>query len=255
MVTVGLLVHLEAKPGKEADVERFLEGGLALVDRGAGHHRLVRREDGAVELRHLRRLPVRSGSSGTSAGTRGRGVDGPGSRPLRRAAGHRERRRPGGQASRLTRSSWATPRIRGSTPTSTRCPTGSRRSAGESAISSTRPTRRSSETIKRTVQPYFVLARQHLRPAGGEGPRQRLPLRRRDRARSRGHHHRPATTTRPRATIAIREGEPINAPALTRDLPADHREQPRGRLADAAAGSLTGANRRPTSCRVRAMGG
>lgn len=31
MVTVGLLVRLEAKPGKEADVERFLNGGLALV--------------------------------------------------------------------------------------------------------------------------------------------------------------------------------------------------------------------------------
>lgn len=32
MVTVGLLVRLEAKPGKEADVERFLKGGLALVN-------------------------------------------------------------------------------------------------------------------------------------------------------------------------------------------------------------------------------
>jgi quinol monooxygenase YgiN len=32
MFTVGLLVRLEAKPGKEADVERFLEGGLALVN-------------------------------------------------------------------------------------------------------------------------------------------------------------------------------------------------------------------------------
>lgn len=32
MITVGLLVRLEAKPGKEADVERFLEGGLALVN-------------------------------------------------------------------------------------------------------------------------------------------------------------------------------------------------------------------------------
>jgi len=32
MVTVGLLVRLEAKPGKGADVERFLEGGLALVN-------------------------------------------------------------------------------------------------------------------------------------------------------------------------------------------------------------------------------
>jgi len=30
-VTVGLLVRLEAKPGKEADVEKFLNDGLALV--------------------------------------------------------------------------------------------------------------------------------------------------------------------------------------------------------------------------------
>jgi quinol monooxygenase YgiN len=32
MVAVGLYVPLKAKPGKEADVERFLEGGLALVN-------------------------------------------------------------------------------------------------------------------------------------------------------------------------------------------------------------------------------
>jgi len=32
MVTVGLLVRLEAKPGKEAEVEEFLKGGLALVN-------------------------------------------------------------------------------------------------------------------------------------------------------------------------------------------------------------------------------
>jgi quinol monooxygenase YgiN len=31
-VTVGLLVSLEAKPGKEADVEGFLNAGRALVD-------------------------------------------------------------------------------------------------------------------------------------------------------------------------------------------------------------------------------
>jgi quinol monooxygenase YgiN len=31
MVTVGLLVPLNAKPGKEADVESFLKGGLSLV--------------------------------------------------------------------------------------------------------------------------------------------------------------------------------------------------------------------------------
>ena len=32
MVTVGLLVTLEAKPGREGDVQRFLEGGLAIVN-------------------------------------------------------------------------------------------------------------------------------------------------------------------------------------------------------------------------------
>ena len=31
MVKVALLVKLEAKPGKEADVEKFLRGGLAVV--------------------------------------------------------------------------------------------------------------------------------------------------------------------------------------------------------------------------------
>lgn len=32
MVTVGLFVPLEAKPGKEREVEGFLEGGLSLVE-------------------------------------------------------------------------------------------------------------------------------------------------------------------------------------------------------------------------------
>ncbi len=32
MVTVGLLLRLEAKPGKEAAVEEFLNGGLAIVN-------------------------------------------------------------------------------------------------------------------------------------------------------------------------------------------------------------------------------
>jgi quinol monooxygenase YgiN len=31
MVTLGLLVPMKAKPGKEADVETFLQGGLSLV--------------------------------------------------------------------------------------------------------------------------------------------------------------------------------------------------------------------------------
>lgn len=32
MVTVGLLVRLQARPGKEADVAEFLEGGQAVVE-------------------------------------------------------------------------------------------------------------------------------------------------------------------------------------------------------------------------------
>jgi quinol monooxygenase YgiN len=32
MVTVALFVRLEAKPGREADVESFLRGGLAIVE-------------------------------------------------------------------------------------------------------------------------------------------------------------------------------------------------------------------------------
>src|ERR1041385_205805 len=35
MVRVGLLVRLQAKPGKEADVARFLENGLALANQEA----------------------------------------------------------------------------------------------------------------------------------------------------------------------------------------------------------------------------
>jgi quinol monooxygenase YgiN len=31
MVTLGLYVHLEAKPGKEAEVENFLRAGLTIV--------------------------------------------------------------------------------------------------------------------------------------------------------------------------------------------------------------------------------
>ena len=33
MVNVALFVRLEAKPGREAEVEQFLRGGLALVDK------------------------------------------------------------------------------------------------------------------------------------------------------------------------------------------------------------------------------
>ena len=36
MVKVGLFVRLEAKPGKEKDVENFLLSGLPIVEEGPG---------------------------------------------------------------------------------------------------------------------------------------------------------------------------------------------------------------------------
>ena len=36
MVKVALFVRMEAKPGKEAEVEKFLQGGLALVQAEPG---------------------------------------------------------------------------------------------------------------------------------------------------------------------------------------------------------------------------
>jgi quinol monooxygenase YgiN len=36
MVKFGIFVRLEAKPGKEAEVENFLRGGLALVQKEPG---------------------------------------------------------------------------------------------------------------------------------------------------------------------------------------------------------------------------
>ncbi|MBA3724397.1 MAG: antibiotic biosynthesis monooxygenase [Candidatus Levybacteria bacterium] len=36
MVNVGLFVRLEAKPGKESEVEAFLKGGLVLVEEEPG---------------------------------------------------------------------------------------------------------------------------------------------------------------------------------------------------------------------------
>lgn len=36
MVKVGLLVRLEAKPGKEKDVDAFLRGGLSIVEAEPG---------------------------------------------------------------------------------------------------------------------------------------------------------------------------------------------------------------------------
>jgi len=40
VVTVALWVRLEAKPGREADLEAFLRAGAALGEAGARHGRI-----------------------------------------------------------------------------------------------------------------------------------------------------------------------------------------------------------------------
>ena len=57
MVKVALFVQLEAKPGKEADVENFLLGGLPLVERGTRDHSLVRNSHGTKHVWHFRCIP------------------------------------------------------------------------------------------------------------------------------------------------------------------------------------------------------
>ena len=101
MVTVALLVRLEAKPGKEAEVESFLKGGLAIVHDEPADDGVVRDPDGPVDLRHLRRLPRRGRTAGAPYGPRRRGADGEGRRPPVEAAVDREGRRPRREASRV----------------------------------------------------------------------------------------------------------------------------------------------------------
>ena len=72
MVKVGLLVRLEAKPGREQEVERFIRSGADLVEIGARDNRMVRRPPGPLDVRHLRRVPGRVGSSRAPRGPRRR---------------------------------------------------------------------------------------------------------------------------------------------------------------------------------------
>ena len=59
MVTVGLFVRIEAKPGKEVAIEKFLTGALPLVE-AACDDSLVCATTGASDLRHFRCLPGQS---------------------------------------------------------------------------------------------------------------------------------------------------------------------------------------------------
>jgi hypothetical protein len=115
-------------------------------------------------------------------------------------------------------------------------PAGSRPSAARSATWSTPPTREVTETIKRTRQPYFVLqgnicallaAKDRVNVFLYDGALVPDP----DGIITAGH----GNTTAP--TVAVRQGEAINAPAH-RHGQAHHRRQPGRRLAQAEARQL-----------------
>ena len=88
------------------------------------------------------------------------------------------------------------------------------------------------ETIKRRVQPYFVLdgnicallaAKDHVNVFLYDGAIVPDP----EGIITAGHDNKTART------VAFRQGEPINAPCADGDVQADHRQQPRRRLAQA----------------------
>ena len=56
MVKTALLVRLEAKPGKEAEVDSFLRGGLAIVREEPATTAWFAIRLGPSTLRHLRRV-------------------------------------------------------------------------------------------------------------------------------------------------------------------------------------------------------
>ena len=53
MVSVALFVRLEAKAGKEKEVEDFLRGGFPIGTGRAGHDRMVWAPPWADDVRHL----------------------------------------------------------------------------------------------------------------------------------------------------------------------------------------------------------
>ena len=96
MVKVALFVRLEAKPGKEAEVEAFLKGDRR---EKTGNDRMVRHSPWSDDVWHFRCFPGRGGPPGASFRASRRGAHGEGTRTFGNAPGHRKGRRSGKQAS------------------------------------------------------------------------------------------------------------------------------------------------------------
>ena len=102
-LTVGLYVRLEAKTGREEEVENFLKGALRLVHDEPETLLLVRRPPRPGDVRDHRRLPGRGRPPGPPLRSGGDGADGEGTGPARPGADHRAIRHHGGQAARRHR--------------------------------------------------------------------------------------------------------------------------------------------------------
>jgi hypothetical protein len=76
MVKVALYVRLEAKPGKEAEVEKFLKDGLALVQQEPATSAWFGIRDGTFDVRNFRCFPRRGGAPSSSQWESGRSADG-----------------------------------------------------------------------------------------------------------------------------------------------------------------------------------
>ena len=90
MVRVALLVRLDAKPGKEAEVEAFLKSGLAIVNEEPATIAWFAISDGPLDLRDLRRVPRREGPSDSPYRSGRSGAHGQGRRVAVEAAHDRE---------------------------------------------------------------------------------------------------------------------------------------------------------------------
>jgi len=76
IVTVGLLLRLEAAPGRENNIQSLPEGGDLDGERGAEGHGVVRGPLRSLNVRHLRRLSRRRGPRGAPPGPGRCGADG-----------------------------------------------------------------------------------------------------------------------------------------------------------------------------------
>ncbi len=104
-VRAALFVRLEAKPGQEAAVAKFLEGGLSIVEQEPATITWYALRLGPSTFGIFDSFPDDAGRQAHSGWTRGRRAHGAGARAARQASGDRVRRHPRGQAPALGRRS------------------------------------------------------------------------------------------------------------------------------------------------------